>query len=362
MNSKRLLVIILVLVVGVLAACGNTQTQPLGQGPETPGQADGEQPIRVALIGRNFGDDGPVQDMYEGAHRAADEFGIELQLLQSDTPATFEEDVRAMAANNDLVITSFEWMSDAVVAVANEFPDTMFSSIFQFINAGEQTVPNIWSTEFHGQTAFYIAGYIAAHVTQSGRVGLIIGGEQPTPNAEGNAFMRGVLRADTGAVVDFAFVGSYEDPARAYEIATAMIAGGADVLQTSSAASNAGVVSAAMEAGVVVGGEITDFWDVYEGFMGIVGIGFGQTVYQSIAYFVGGNFPAGEHGYRDMINGGYYINWDSYQRFAESDPEFGPALQGAIPSARQLEQQILSGELYIEFDPTVPNWDRISAQ
>jgi len=361
-QNLLILVLVLILIAGTLAGCGGTGNASGNNQTQEPAQQQEDQPLRIALIGRNFGDGGPVEDMARGADRAAAEFGIEISRLESDSPAHFEEDVRAMASTHDLVITSFPWMSDSVAMVADEFPGTMFSSIFQFINAGDSSIPNVWSTEFHGQAAFYIAGYIAGSVTQADRIGLIIGGEEPTPNAEGNAFMRGVRQSNPNAVVDFAFVGSYEDPARAYEIAAAMISGGADVLQTSSGASNAGVVEAAMEAGIVVAGEITDFFDVYEGFMGIVGIGFGETVYQSIRYFIEGNFPAGEHGYRDMINGGYFIDWASYERFAQSNAEFGPALQAAITSARELESQILSGQLYIEFDATVPNWARISGE
>ena len=365
MNRTKLLALLLavVLVTGLFAACsGNGGAQQQAQPAPAENGAEGDAPLRVALIGRNFGDGGPVEDMSRGADRAVAEFGVQLNRLESDSPASFEEDIRAMAAQNDLVITAFPWMSDAVVMVAGEFPETQFSSIFQFINAGERPVPNVWSIEFHGQAAFYIAGYLAGQTTQTGRVGLIIGGEEPTPNAEGNAFMRGVMRANPDAVVDFAFVGSYEDPARAYEIATAMISGGVDVLQTSAGASNAGVVEAAMEAGVAVAGEITDFYDVYPGFMGIVGIGFGEMVYQSIAHMVGGTFPSGEHGISDLVSGGYFIDWDSYSRFAQSNAEFGPALGAAIASAREIEQEILSGALSIAFDPTVPSWDRISQE
>ena len=364
-------ILVAVLITGIVAGCGNNQqagtaNQAQGGTNQTQGGAaestnGADQPLRVALIGRNFNDGASVEDMAIGAARAEQDFNIVLSLLESSSPATFEEDVLAMARANDLVITAFPWMSDAVVSAANEFPDTMFSSIFQFINAGDQSVPNIWSSEFHGQAAFYIAGYIASQVTQTNRIGLLIGGEEPTPNAEGNAFMRGVRRGNPDAVVNFAFIGSYEDPARGYEIAVAMISGGVDVLQTSAAASNAGVVEAAMEAGVIVACEITDYFDIYEGFMGIIGIGFGDTTYQSIRYFVEGNFPGGEHGIRDMSNGGYHIDWDSYLRFADSH-EFGANLRPVISSAQDIERQILSGELVIDFDPTVPNWSRISQE
>src|SRR5699024_2452212 len=108
----------------------------------------------------------------------------------------------------------------------------------------------------------------------------------------------------------FSFIGSYEDPAKAREIANAMINKGADYLQGNAGASNAGIVEAAMNHDLLVAGEITDFYDQYEGFTGIVEIGFGNTVYDAIDMQIKGEFPGGEQGIRDLTNGGYSVNWE----------------------------------------------------
>jgi len=360
---KRLFTIVMVLVMCVLVACSPASAPPdVNAQSAADDAAEGSQ-FRVAFIGnQRFGDHGPIDDMVRGAQRAMEEFGAEVRMLESIGAANFEADIRAMASDGfDLVITTFPPMRDATTMVAPEFPDTYFAGIFQS-RTSDEPIPNYWNAVFHGQTAFYIAGYMAGQVTQSNRIGLLIGAEGPTQNAEGNAFMQGVRDSNPDAVIEFAFVGSYEDPARAYEIATAMIGNGVDLLMTSSAASNAGVVEAAMEAGVAVLGEITDFYDIYSGFMGVVGIGFSRTVYQAIQMLVEGDFPAGEQSIRDLTNGGYYINWETFERFASSNEQFGPALQTALPGARDIEEQINSGELYIEFNPNAPNWDLISGQ
>ena len=362
-------------IVG-LTACGNQgaapaqppaapppATQPQDTPPqgETP-QDTTEAPLRVAFIGnQRFGDGGPIDDMARGAQRAMDDFGLEVRMLESIGAANFEADIRAMAGEGyDLVITTFPPMRDAVTMVAPEFPDTYFAGIFQAPTGA--LPPNYWATEFHGQTVFYVAGYMAGRVTGVNRVGMLIGAEAPTQNAEGNAFMKGVRDANPDATMEFAFIGSYEDPARAYEIASAMIDNGVDLIMTSSAASNAGVVEAAMEAGIAVMGEITDFYEVYSGFMGVVGIGFGETVYQAIQMLAEGRFPAGESAIRDLSNGGYYVAWDTFERFADCHPVFGQAMRDVLPRARELEAQIISGELVIEFNPNSPNWDAITSQ
>lgn len=331
---------------------------------ETAGESDAGDKLRVAVVvNQRFGDNGPMDDLAAGARRAEADFGIELKLLESSSAANFEEDVRAMAKEGyNLIGTTFPYMTDATKLVSSEYPDTKFAAIFQFVNLGDESYANIWDTEFHGEGAFYLGGYMLGMVTQTNKIGLIIGAEEPTPNAEGNAFMRGVHDANPDATVEFAFVGSYEDPAQAKEIANAMIANGCDIVQTDSGASNAGVVEACKDAGVLCAGEITDFYDQYDGFVGIIGIGFGETIYAAVEMLVEGSFTGGEHGIRDLNNGGYFMDWKSYERFAGSHETYGEAMKKAIEAGKAREEEIKSGSFIVEFDTEVPNWARISAE
>lgn len=348
---SMLLVLILIMAV-ILPGCA----------PKDAGTGEEVAAVKVALVvNQRFGDGGPMDAMSAGADRAAADFGVEVKKLESASAADYEANIRAMSAEGyNLIITTFPQMSDSTKLVSAEFPDTLYSAIFQFINVGDQKFANIWDTEYHGEGAFYIAGTIAGKLTTTNKVGIVIGAEEASPNAEGNGFMRGVKDVNPDATVEFAYVGSYEDPAKAKEITTAMISKGCDVVQTDSGASNAGVIEAAKEAGILVSGEISDFYAQYDGFYGIVGIGFGETVYQSIKMVVEGTFPAGEHGIQDLNNGGYYMDWPSYERFATD--KGSQAMTDAIANGKELEAKIKSGEMTIAFDTEVPSWDRIKAE
>lgn len=352
--NKRIIAIILALTMMfalAMSACGSKgETEP------TP-DASGDEPLKIALVvNQKFGDKGPMDDLAKGADKAAADFGVTVKKLESESASKFEEDIRAMSKDYDLVVTTFPYMSDATKMVAAEYPDTKYAAVFQFINDGTTSIENIWDTEFHGEQAFYINGYIAGKLTKSNTIGMIVGGEEPTPNAEGNGFMRGVKAANPDANVEFAYVGSYEDPAKAKEIAIAMIAKGADVIQTDSGSSNAGVVEACKDAGILCSGEITDFYDTYDGFFGVVGIGFGATVYAAVEAMINGNFTGGEHGIRGLDNGGYFIDWETYERFAENNAEYGEVMKAAITEAKQIEQDIIAGSVEVPFDTEVPNW------
>lgn len=332
----------------------------IGCGGKNAGTESGgdKSSIKVAVvINQRFGDNGPMDDLAKGVDKASEDFGVEVKKIESESAAKFEEDIRAMSKDYDLVITTFPYMSDATKLIANEFKDTKYAAIFQFINSESVSVENIWDTEFHGEQAFYIAGYAAGKLTETNKVGLIIGGEEPTPNAEGNGFMRGVYEANPDATVEFAFVGSYEDPAKAKEITSAMVAKGVDVVQTNSGASNAGVIEASKESGILCAGEITDFFSTYEGFYGIVGIGFGETAYQAIEQVKNGTFEGGKHGIRDLSNGGYFIDWESFTRFADGDNNASKKLNEILPELKELESKVKDGSIKIEFDTDVPNWN-----
>ena len=191
MKKKFIGIILSACMIFSLAGCAGGNSEE-GDGAEN---SDG---LRVVLIGnQRFGDNGPMDDMASGGERAAEDFGVEFRKIESEA-ASFEEDIRAMSEEGyDLILTTFNYMSDATALVAAEFPDTKYAAIFQELNAeGEEPIENLWSAVFRGQTTFYVDGYMAGLATKTNRVGFIVGGEEPGPNAEANGFMRGVRDAN----------------------------------------------------------------------------------------------------------------------------------------------------------------------
>lgn len=325
-------------------------------------KTDGE-PLRVVLIGnQKFGDNGPMDDMAAGGEKAAQDFGIEFKKIES-TPATFEDDIRAMSSEGyDMVITTFYYMSDATKTVAKEFPDTKYVAIFQSINTPEDSTPNLWDMEFRGQTTFYVDGYLAGLSTNSNKVGFIVGGEEPGPNAEANAFMRGVRDSNPDATVEFSYA-SYEDTALVKDVALAMIDKGCDIIQGDCGAADSGIVEASNEAGeVMVFSCICDFTDSCDYFGGSILMSYAQCVYDACDALQAGSFVGGETTYRDITNKGYYIDWSMNEAFAAKDTPFAAKNKAAIQTAKDIEKKIMNGELEIEFDGETPSWSRIAAE
>jgi Uncharacterized ABC-type transport system, periplasmic component/surface lipoprotein len=345
-----------------LAACGSN-----GSDTKADSGEEKEGGLKAVLIGnQRFGDNGPMDDMASGGERAAEEFGMQFKKIESES-ASFEEDIRAMSEEGyDLIITTFNYMSDATALVAAEFPDRKYAAIFQELNSeGGEKIENLWDAVFRGQTTFYVDGYMAGLATRTNQVGFIVGGEEPGPNAEANGFMRGVRDANPDAEVQFSYA-SYEDSAKAKEVALAMIDKGCDIIQGDCAAPDAGIIEAAGESGkdVFVMSCIMDFSEDSKNFVGTIKMNYGQAVYDVMKSLSEGNFPGGEQGVRDITNQGYYLDWEIYDSFASrtENQEYAKAFTEAIKAGKELEQQIKDGDLEIEFDPSAPDWNRIKAE
>lgn len=369
-EMKYVVCVVLIALLLVSAGCAKktevvneVSQQPASSTAATAAVPEKKKPRVALIVNQRFGDKGPIDDMGVGADTAIKLYDVEIKRLESPEPAAYEEDVRAIAKEGyDLIITTFPAMSDATKSVAKDYPDTKFAAIYQFINiGGQEKKKNIWDTEYHGETAFYILGALSTKLTKSHKLGIVIGEESPTANAEGNGFMKGVKDNCADCTVDSAFVGSYEDPAKAKEIAKAMISKGIDVLQTDTGRSQLGIIEAAKEAGVLVSGDVADNYEMYKGgFFGFVGISFGQNVVEAVKQLVEGKFPGGEHGIMSVENKGYFVPYDALERFGSANSNYSQGMKEGIELAKTIEKNAASGSLKIEFDTNTPNWKRIN--
>jgi basic membrane protein A and related proteins len=160
---------------------------------------------KIVLIGnQKFGDKGPMDAMSAGLDKCAKDFGFQVHRLESPTPAQHEEDVRAMAKEGyGLIMTTFPAMTDATLTVAQEYPDTRFAAIYQFVNVGGKSVANVWDTDYQGQQATYLLGTVAGKLTKSKKLGYLQGDETEPIRNERNGFTYGVKSVCPDCTVEY---------------------------------------------------------------------------------------------------------------------------------------------------------------
>ena len=191
MKKSFVSMIALALAGSILVGCSTSQEENVENQAENNGTAT-EEPMVALVVNQRSGDSGPIDSMFAGADRAEEDFGITVKRLESEDPAAYEEDLRAMAkAGYQLIICTFAPMVEAAKVVAQEYPDVKFAGIFQYVNVDGFTLDNYWDTEFRGEECTYVLGAMAATLTSTNKIGYVGGNESVGVYEAANGYMRG---------------------------------------------------------------------------------------------------------------------------------------------------------------------------
>ncbi len=190
---------------------------------------------------------GPVSDggwnaaAYEGLELIKTRLGAETALVQTTSPADFEDSFRDFASRgfNLVFAHGFEY-TDAALRSARDFPNTYF-----VVSSGGASSRNVASLTFNFDQATYVEGIIAAGVSKTGVAGAIGGVELPTIKATFEGFKRGFLSVRPDGRVLVSYTGNFNDVGAAKEATLAQIGQGADVFIHNADAAGLGVFQAA---------------------------------------------------------------------------------------------------------------------
>ena len=127
------------------------------------------------------------------------------------------------------------------------------------VTQGNVTGPNLSSYEVLQEQSAFLAGALAALTTKTGTVGHM-SGIRVTPGLKGRAaYAAGVKHANPNVKLLTNFSGNQDDNALSNKVATAMIAGGADVIFTMLNAGRTGAIEACRDKGARQIGNVRDW-------------------------------------------------------------------------------------------------------
>lgn len=222
------------------AACG-------GDGDTTAAPGGGEDPTRVgmALPGPK-NDKGFNQAHYDGLLLAEERFDIEIAVQENVAdPQERIDSLKNLAADNELVIGVGAEFAEAGVTVAPQFPDVEF----MIINGETSDAPNLHVYGVRQGVPAYVAGLVAAELTNTGKVGFV-GGEEIPPTTQSDDGFRGGAEAGSHSIEYVSTIlGDFNDPQKAQEATSAQIAAGADVIFGFIDAGFPGMVGAVEDSG-----------------------------------------------------------------------------------------------------------------
>lgn len=251
----RLLALLLGLSL-IAAACGDdedeaaeTTDEPSAEESETDTEAgteaDGEG-SESDFLACEVTDTGGVDDRsfnenaYNGLVEAADEVGFEPVVLESQSDADFEPNIDALVEQGcDLIVTVGFLLGDATEAAAQENTDTNFA-IVDF--AYEAEYENVLGLTYATDQAAFMAGYVAAAMSETGTVGTYGGLNIPTVSIFMKGFEAGIeyhneqkgtdvklVGWDTAAD-DGLFTGDFEDLSKGRQTTESLLDQGADII------------------------------------------------------------------------------------------------------------------------------------
>jgi basic membrane protein A len=301
------------------------------------------------------------QSFNDSAYRGlqwASKLGVSHVEIEPGADADRETGLRMIASQGfDLVIGVGFLFTDAIKAVADEFPKTKFAIIDGFI----PDKPNVSSMLFTEHEGSFLVGIIAAmKAQQDGKstVGFVGGMDVPLIHKFEAGYKAGVNYACSGCKVLSDYAGTtpsaFADPVKGKELALAQIDRGARVIYHASGLTGAGVYEAGKERKTYVIG--VDSNQNHLGHIKETGENFGLTsmlkqvdvaVYLTIKDLLDGKFQAGVRvfglGDTVQIDGqtyhGVYYALDEYNKDLVS--------QQMIKRVTEAEKKILSGAIKV---------------
>lgn len=198
---------------------------------------------------------------YKGMQDAEAELGIEISYLESQQQTDYEKNINAYLDEGcDVIITVGFLLGDATAAAAEANPDQKFSIVDY---AYDPTYANVVGQVFNTNEAAFLAGYLAAGVTQTGKVGTFGGIQIPTVTAFMDGFYLGVdyYNQQKGTSVEVLgwdpaaqtglFTGNFESLDDGRALGESLMDEGADIILPVAGPVGLGTAAAAQERGGV---------------------------------------------------------------------------------------------------------------
>lgn len=353
------------LVLSALGVALSVVLTACAPAPPTPPWGDSTEPVskvKACLVSdqAGFSDKSFNQSAKEGLDRAVAELNIRSATTESKGPGDFKQNIDNLLAQNCTLVFGVAYtLNDAIRKAAEANPDIRFVLIDSRITQGnppvEVSLPNAKSLVFNTAEASFLAGYLAAGMSQTGVVGTWGGLQIPPVALFMDGFAAGVERynQDRRAQVRLigwnketqagSFAGGFQDQGKGRELTQGMISQRADIIMpVAGNAGNGALAAAKTSPGTAI------VWVDFDGYLTTgdpqlmltsVLKNVGQGVYDTIVSELDGTFSS-EAYIGTLENGGVDI-----APFHDFDSEVPDALRRQLDALRQ---KIVAGEITIE--------------
>ena len=341
--KKLLSVLLCAVMVLSLAACGKPDDAGIAPGITDSGNGGDADGLTVAVVvAGKLGDRSFYDSSKEGLDRMTANLGVTPIVIECNNE---NHDIQMKnAAERADVVVCVGWEFFNVETIAPDYPDVKWIWVDNATSAPVENVLNITYAQNEGS---FLAGYIAAAMSESGVVGAVGGENADTINDFIVGYTQGAeyYGAETGKEISVVknYANTYDDPAVGKDCAIALNDQGADVIFQIASASGDGVFEAAKERGFYAIGVDSDQKYIDPSVI-ICSMKkeVGSSIYDAVsAYLADGKGRFGTTWVADMASGYVGIGYGE----EGSEQQVPDEVKAAV---EELSARIVSGEIAVE--------------
>lgn len=240
------LILALVFVFAVLLTGCTSEETSLDEGSN----------LKVGLVlAGGLGDRSFYDSAYEGVEMAKEELGIEYKVYECrNDPSLYSDQLVQASEYADIVAIVGHEFFDLSQKIPSEFPDVHYI----YVDNAIEGIDNLITISYMENEGSFLAGALAAMLTtetsiegidEEKIIGMVGGLDIPVIRNFYVGYEAGAKYIDPEIDVRVIYAGDFEDPAKGKEAATALYAGGADIVFHAAGKTGEGVFEAAEELG-----------------------------------------------------------------------------------------------------------------
>ena len=264
---KRVMALILALVFCLsIVACGGSSTAPVAEedssdaavaeeGSSSDSAAVDNSDIDIVLVVPNTLGDKAFSDMvWSGITMAKETYGlgtIKCIELQGDTSTPIPTLTELSELGEwDIIVTGTYSLKEAIVTVAAEFPEQKFIVYDTELDYSDGAFQNAVSYAAMQNEGSFLAGALAALMTETDTVGFVGGKETTSVSDFLVGYIEGAQYINPDITVYSSFIGSFTDTSTAKELTLSQYGQNADIVFAVCSGAGLGVYEAAKEKGL----------------------------------------------------------------------------------------------------------------
>lgn len=248
--KKRIVasILSLVMILTLTVGCGGSGETATG------GNVDAKDLKIAILLPSSQTDGGWGQLGAEAFQKAVDQYGCTGTIVEAGTADKMKTEAENLANEGyQIVFGHGGQYAKPFEEINKENPDTLFVTA-----GGNVLAENQIYAEFVLEQMTYIEGAMAAKMSESGTIGMVIGGKFPAYEKTSRAFEMGAKSVNPDIVVKLGVTNKAEDLGEGYELTMSQINAGADVVCSNANQATLGSIRAAKENNVKFFGVVSD--------------------------------------------------------------------------------------------------------